>query len=173
MISVERVDTVNGWVYFLASPENATQRYLYRVRIDGTGKEERLTPASAPGMHSYNISPRGEFAIHFYSTFNTVPVTDIVRLPQHTVARTLIDNREVQERLAKLKQTPSEFFQVDIGEGVQARRLDDEAARFRSAETLSGALLCLRRTVGTDRARCSGVVAIVCGTRCWRSRVTS
>jgi dipeptidyl-peptidase 4 len=119
VITVERVDTVNGYVYFLASPENATQRYLYRVRVDGAGKEERLTPASAPGIHSYNISPRGEFAIHFYSTFNTVPVTDVVRLPQHTVARTMIDNREVQERIAKLKQTPSEFFQVDIGEGVK------------------------------------------------------
>ena len=119
VISVERVDTQNGWVYFLASPENATQRYLYRVRIDGAGKEERLTPANVPGVHSYNISPRGDFAIHFYSSFNKVPVTEVVRLPQHTVARTLIDNKEVQDRLAKLKQTPSEFFKVDIGEGVQ------------------------------------------------------
>ena len=119
VITVERVDTVNGYVYFLASPQNATQRYLYRVRIDGAGKEERLTPANIPGLHSYNISPRGEFAIHFYNTFNTVPVIDVVRLPQHTVARTLIDNRELQDRLAKLKQTPSEFFKVDIGEGVQ------------------------------------------------------
>ncbi|HEX5886519.1 MAG TPA: DPP IV N-terminal domain-containing protein, partial [Pyrinomonadaceae bacterium] len=119
VISVERVDSQNGWVYFLASPENATQRYLYRVRIEGGGREERLTPASVPGVHTYNISPRGEFAIHLYSSFNKVPVTEVVRLPEHTVARTLIDNREVQERLAKLKQTPSEFFKVDIGEGVQ------------------------------------------------------
>jgi dipeptidyl-peptidase 4 len=119
VITVERVDAQNGWLYFLASPENATQRYLYRVRIDGTGKEERLTPASVPGVHSYNISPRGEFAIHVYSTFNKVPVTDVVRLPQHAVARTLIDNRQVQDRLAQLKQTPTEFFKVDIGEGVQ------------------------------------------------------
>ena len=72
MITVERVDAQNGWLYFLASPENATQRYLYRVRIDGgqLARKERLTPASVPGVHSYNISPRGEFAIHVYSTFN-------------------------------------------------------------------------------------------------------
>ena len=119
VISVARVDAQNGWLYFIASPENATQRYLYRVRIDGTGKEERLTPANAPGTHSYNISPRGDFAIHDYSSFNRVPVTDVVRLPQHAVARTLIDNKQVQDRLAQLKQTPSEFFKVDIGEGVQ------------------------------------------------------
>jgi dipeptidyl-peptidase-4 len=119
VISVERVDLQNGWVYFLASPENATQRFLYRVRIDGSGKEERVTPASVPGVHSYNISPRGDVALHIYSTFNKVPVTEVVRLPQHTVVRTLIDNRQLQDRLAQLKQTPSEFFKVDIGDGVQ------------------------------------------------------
>src|SRR5262249_755095 len=53
-----------------------------------------------------------------YSSFNQVPVTEVVQLPQHTVARTMIDNKEVQDRLAKLKPTPSEFFKVDIGEGV-------------------------------------------------------
>ncbi|MCA1578830.1 MAG: S9 family peptidase [Acidobacteria bacterium] len=119
VITVERVDAKNGYVYFLASPDNATRRYLYRVRVDGSGKEERLTPASSPGVHSYNVSPRGDFAIHVYSTFNTVPTTEMVRLPQHEVARTLIDNRAVQERLSKLKPTATEFFKVDIGGGVQ------------------------------------------------------
>jgi len=118
VISVELVDSKNGWIYFLASPDNATQRYLYRVRIDG-GKEERLSPASATGTHGYQISPRGDVAIHTFSTFNHVPVTDVVRLPQHSSVRTLIDNHETQDRLAKLKPTATEFFKVDIGDGVQ------------------------------------------------------
>jgi dipeptidyl-peptidase-4 len=118
--SVERVDVTNGWLYFEASPENATQRYLFRERLSGTDtKAERITPATAPGKHGYNISPRGDVAIHTYSTFNRVPATDIVRLPQHAVVRTLLDNHEVQERVEKLKPTPTEFFKVDIGEGVQ------------------------------------------------------
>ena len=119
VITVERVDAQNGWLYYAASPTNATQRYLYRVRVDGTGKEERLTPTGTSSMHSYNISPRGDYAIHVYSSFNTVPVTEIVRLPQHEVVRTLIDNHDVQERLAKLKRTATAFFKVDIGDGVQ------------------------------------------------------
>jgi len=119
VITVERVDAKNGYLYFIASPDNATQRYLYRVRIDGSAKEERLTPATAPGSHSYNISPRGDFAIHYYTSFNRVPVTDVVRIPDHTLARTLIENREYQDRINKLKSTPTEFFRVDIGEGVQ------------------------------------------------------
>src|SRR5690349_6782605 len=119
VISVERVDPQNGWMYFAASPQNATQRYLYRVRLDGSGKEERLTPASATGTHNYDVSPRSDYAIHVFSTFNTVPITEIVRLPQHEVVRTLIDNKAVQERFAQLKPTATEFFKVDIGDGVQ------------------------------------------------------
>jgi dipeptidyl-peptidase-4 len=119
VVSVERVDQKGGWMYFIASPENATQRYLYRVRLDGTGKEERITPAAVAGTHGYNISPRGDVAIHTFSTFNRVPTTDVVRLPDHSLVRSLFDNRETQERLAKLKPSATEFFKVDIGDGVQ------------------------------------------------------
>jgi dipeptidyl-peptidase-4 len=119
VMGVQRVDTQNGFLYFMASPGNATQRYLYRVRLDGTGKEERLTPQTSSGTHDYDISPRGDVAIHYYSTFNHVPVTEIVKLPQHALVRTLIDNHEVQDRLAKLKPSATEFFKVDIGDGVQ------------------------------------------------------
>ncbi len=119
VINVERVDDVNDFIYFEASPENATQRYLYREPLDGSGKLERLTPASLPGTHSYNVSPRADLALHFSSSFMKPVVTDIVRLPQHTPVRTLFDNKEVQDRIAKLKATPFEFFKVDIGEGVK------------------------------------------------------
>ena len=118
VINVERVDDANDFIYFEASPENAAQRYLYREPLDGSGKLERLTPASMPGTHSYNVSPRADMALHFSSSFMKPVVTDIVRLPQHTLVRTLFDNKEVQDRIAKLKATPYEFFKVDIGEGV-------------------------------------------------------
>jgi dipeptidyl-peptidase-4 len=119
LISVEMVDAANGWLYFSASPENPTQKYLFRARLDGSGKAERLSPANQPGMHNYTISPRGDLAIHSYSNFAKVPVTDVVRLPQHASARTMIDNRELQERLTKLKPVAQEFFRVNIGEGVE------------------------------------------------------
>ena len=119
VINVERVDDVNDWIYFEASPSNATQRYLYREPLDGSGKLERITPESQTGIHSYNISPNGQFAIHVYSQFTQPPTTAVLGLPQHNTLRTLIDNRELKDRLSKLKRTPSEFFKVDIGEGVQ------------------------------------------------------
>ena len=41
VISIEGVDEKAGWLYYIASPENATQRYLYRTELNGNGKPER------------------------------------------------------------------------------------------------------------------------------------
>jgi len=119
VISVSSVDKGKGWIYFAASPENATQRYLFRTRLDGGGKPERISPSNESGTNNYDVSPAADFAIHTYSTFNSPPVIDVVRLPEHTTVRTLIDNRELKDRFSKLKQGPREFFRVDIGEGVK------------------------------------------------------
>jgi dipeptidyl-peptidase-4 len=119
VINVEKVDDERGWIYFEASPDDATRRYLFRAPIRGSAILHRLTPAQQPGSHAYNISPRGDVAIHFFSAFTKAPSTDLVRLPEHTVVRRLIDNKEVQDRLAKLKPTAHEFFKVDIGDGVK------------------------------------------------------
>ncbi|HSV33183.1 MAG TPA: S9 family peptidase [Pyrinomonadaceae bacterium] len=119
VIGIEKVDATGGWLYYAASPENPTQRYLYRSRLDGSGKAERLSPASEPGTHHYILPERGDFAIHTYSTFNKPAITEIIRLPQHTKLRTLIDNHDLENRLARLKQCPTEFFRVDVGDGTK------------------------------------------------------
>lgn len=122
LISVEYVSSSGGpndWIYFSASPENATQKYLYRARIDGRGKPERISPQSQAGTHNYSFSPRGDLAIHTFSSAAKVPVIDIVRADGGPPLRTLIDNKELEGRLARLKPAPREFFRVEIGEGIQ------------------------------------------------------
>jgi dipeptidyl-peptidase-4 len=44
VISVSSVDAAHGWLYFDASPENATQRYLFRARLDGTAPLRESRP---------------------------------------------------------------------------------------------------------------------------------
>ena len=61
-------DEKGGWMYFRASPDNAGQRYLYRSKLDGSGAPERVTPATQPGTHRYDVSPNGQMAFHTYST---------------------------------------------------------------------------------------------------------
>ena len=118
VISVKRIDEKGGWVYYIASPDNPTQRYLYRTPMDGSGRAERLTPAGRPGTHSYQISTDSTWAIHTYSTFNGPSVIDLVRLPDHERVRMLEDNSEFREKLDALKTCPTEFFRIDIGDGV-------------------------------------------------------
>ncbi|RPI45066.1 MAG: S9 family peptidase, partial [Bacteroidetes bacterium] len=112
------VDQRNGWFYYMASPANGTQKYLYRVPVDGSGNPERVTPVDQPGTHSYSIAPGAKWAIHTWSNINTPPVTELVRLPGHTVVRVLEDNRELREKVASLDYSPTEFLQLDIGEGI-------------------------------------------------------
>jgi dipeptidyl-peptidase 4 len=118
VIGVVGIDPKEDWLYYLASPENATQRYLYRTRIDGKGKPERLTATNQPGSHSYNVSPDLQWAIHIYSTFDTPPVADLVHLPDLKVQRVLEDNAKVRANIKDLISQPTEFVRVDIGNGV-------------------------------------------------------
>ena len=113
-----RVDEIQGWFYYNASPDNATQKYLYRVRLDGTGNPERVTPKNQPGTHDYVFSPDAKWAFHTYSTFDSPPVVELVELPQHRVLRVLEDNKELRAKAEAIIARPTEFFQLAVGDGV-------------------------------------------------------
>jgi dipeptidyl-peptidase 4 len=112
------VDEQRGWFYYLASPDDATRRYLFRLRLDGKGEPERVTPADQPGVHTYDVSPDGQWAFQTYSTFDAAPVTRLVQLTEHRTVRTLEGNRALSSMLSPLVTRPTEFFQIDIGDGV-------------------------------------------------------
>ena len=67
-IAISGVDEAAGLLYFIASPTNATQRYLYRAPLDGSADPVRVTPERLRGTNTYNISPNGRFAFHRFST---------------------------------------------------------------------------------------------------------
>jgi dipeptidyl-peptidase 4 len=119
VIRVIRIDEKGVWLYFIASPDNAAQRYLFRSRLDGTGQPERLSPADQPGTHSYQISPDARWAFHTVSSFGTPPVTSLVRLPGHQAVRALADNAALKQKVSSLKRQPVEFFRIGIGGGVE------------------------------------------------------
>lgn len=114
IISVQEVDDKKGWLYYNASPENATQRYLYRTRLNGKGKPKRLTPINQPGTHSYQVSGDARWAFHWYSTFERPTSMELVRLPNHRVARSLMENKKLRDNIDKLNRAPVEFFRVGI-----------------------------------------------------------
>lgn len=112
------VDETNGQFYFYASPNNGTQKYLFRCALDGSGKLERITPESQPGTHAYQFSPDYRWAIHTYSTFDNPPVVDLVSLPEHKSIRVLEDNSQLKETANHWITQKTEFFAIDIGAGI-------------------------------------------------------
>jgi dipeptidyl-peptidase-4 len=119
VISLLEVDQKNGFLYFIASPENPTERYLFRTKMDGKGKLEKLSPVEMTGQHSYQISPDAKWAIHTFSNVSTPNTIDLVSLPAHKSSRILQNNDEMKKKYSDLKISQKEFFKVDIGEGLE------------------------------------------------------
>lgn len=101
---IKCIDESKNFIYYTASPNNATQLYLYRVDIEKgsfvqvvkkvkrkvveivTSKKEEVELISAKdlkGTHDYNISPNGKYATHSFSNHNTPPVNEWITLPDN------------------------------------------------------------------------------------------
>jgi len=113
MITIKAIDEKTGNIYFMASPDNATQQYLYKVNIAST-EATLLSPAGQKGTHNYDISPAGTYAEHDFSNANTLPVNEWVTLPQH---QTVPNTTRTMRKPLKMPY-PVEFFQVTTEEGV-------------------------------------------------------
>ena len=119
VISEISADDAGKWFYFIASPDEATRKYLYRSRVDGSGVPQRVTPPNEPGTHMYDIAPNGKWAFHTVSTFDTPPVTQLVSLPDHKVVRVLEANDALTKKAQQLIPAPTEFFQLPVSNGVK------------------------------------------------------
>ena len=118
IIEKVKTDEVRGWFHFNASPDNGTQKYLYRVALNGKTAPERVTPAGQPGTHEYEFSPNARWAFHTYSRFDVPPMTELVEFPQHRTVRVVEDNPLLKNKMEYLLSSPTEFLQLDIGNDV-------------------------------------------------------
>ncbi|WP_018478482.1 S9 family peptidase [Pontibacter roseus] len=118
VMEIAGIDEKEEYVYFLASPDNATQQYLYRTRLNGKGKAERITPASQPGTHTYSLSPNAKYAQHRFSNYYTKPVGEWVSLPNH---KSTVGESAVAKALATADKAASgvEFLKIKTADGVE------------------------------------------------------
>ncbi|HWB26451.1 MAG TPA: DPP IV N-terminal domain-containing protein [Chitinophagaceae bacterium] len=117
VMNIDAIDEASGYVYFDASPTNATQKYLYRARLDGSAEAERLSPANQEGTHEYEVSPTGKYATHSFSNYYTPPVKEWVSLPSHKS----IDGDNVNRVVASSDKSKSNirYFTVKTQEGIE------------------------------------------------------
>ncbi|MEA3460668.1 MAG: S9 family peptidase [Bacteroidota bacterium] len=118
VVSLNCIHPKSGYVYYIASPENPTQRYLYRSRLNGKSKPERISPAGQEGQHRYVMSDDARWALHTFENAGTPPVISLVEVKSNEVVRVMEDNQKIKEKYAGLDLNSKEFFRVDIGEVV-------------------------------------------------------
>ena len=117
VIDVKLVDQASRTIYFLASPENATQSYLYEVNIDQPGKPGLLSQEQLQGSHDYSFSNDGKYAFHSFSNHYTSPARELVTIPDHTP---LDEKESIILALDSLKEEPAtEFFTIKTKDKVE------------------------------------------------------
>ncbi len=117
VIDIKHINQKEGYVYYLASPDNATQKYLYRTKLNGKGKNELLSPESLQGTHDYSFSSNGTFAQHTFTNHYTPRATEFVSVANH---KALSTDESIVLNLKELEKEPTtEFFKIKTADNVE------------------------------------------------------
>lgn len=117
VMNVVHFDEKENVVYFHASPDNATQKYLYKTGLDGKGEAERFSPEVQEGTHNYMISPNGQYAMHSFQNHLTRMTMEWIDLSTHQPLRetTGISNLKGNTQPEAIE----EFFTIILEDGTE------------------------------------------------------
>lgn len=113
IIGIDLIDENSQKLYFTASPNNATQKYLYQVSLKG-GKASNVSPLSQAGTHSYRISPNGKLAEHTFSSSTAYFAGEVVNLPSHQQKLAATVRRDLPGEIPQ-----PEFFKITTADGIE------------------------------------------------------
>lgn len=117
VIDLKYIHNKEGFVYYLASPDNATQKYLYKTKLNGKGKNELLSPASLKGSHDYSFSSNGNYAAHAFSNHFTPYSKEFISIANH---KALTEEESILKNVKKLEEKPTtEFFTITTADNVE------------------------------------------------------
>jgi len=110
-------DEKSDEVYFIASPNQPTERYLYKTSAKGKGNLKRITPEILEGSHNYQISTKAKYAFHSFSNYFTRPMQAVVSLPDH---KFINEDQNMVNKFDREKKNdhPLEFFQITTEDDV-------------------------------------------------------
>jgi len=117
VIDVKHINTQKGYVYYLASPDNATQKYLYKTKLNGKGKNELLSPESLKGTHDYSFSSNGNYAEHSFTNHYTKSTKEFITVVNH---KALSEEKSIENNLKNSKEkTTTEFFTITTADNIE------------------------------------------------------
>jgi len=110
-------DEKSDEVYFIASPNQPTERYLYKTSAKGKENLKRITPEILEGSHNYQISTKAKYAFHSFSNYFTRPMQAVVSLPDH---KFINEDQNMVNKFDREKKNdhPLEFFQITTVDDV-------------------------------------------------------
>ncbi len=114
-------DATGGKIYFMASPYDATQKYLYRINLSNTDTV-RVTPAVFDGTNFYSLSPDAKYATHTNASISHNFNIRLVALPEHTKVYPNAEDKftapQLNFKLEKFKIKTADGVEMD---GIMAR----------------------------------------------------
>lgn len=116
VIDVKYTDEKAGYVYYMASPDNATQNYLYKTKLNGNSKAELLSPKALKGNHDYSFSTSGKYASHTFSNHFTKYAREFITVADQ---KPLVEKDGILARLDTLQgKATTEFFTITTKDSV-------------------------------------------------------
>jgi dipeptidyl-peptidase-4 len=117
VIDLKHINQKAGEVYYMASPHNATQKYLYKTKLNGKGKNKLVSPESLKGTHGYSFSSNGTYARHTFTNHYTPRTSEFITVADH---KALNEEESILNKVEELEQeTNTEFFTVETADGVE------------------------------------------------------
>lgn len=115
VVELKGIDQKNKLVYYIASETTATEKDIYCVKFDGSGKKKISTEK---GSHNPEFSSGMKYYIDVYSNANTPNVTAIYDSKGKQV-RVLEDNGLLRSVMANYALSNKELFMFKTTEGVE------------------------------------------------------
>lgn len=128
--SFHGIDTERGVLFFSAAKDGGPvgqQFYAARVAMDGAAPSAPIRITTEPGTHRINLSDDYRYVIHTHSSASSPPtialeevVLDLGARPSASLRplKTLVDNADLRETLARFDLPTPEFMEVPGEDGV-------------------------------------------------------
>ncbi|MFK5973722.1 MAG: S9 family peptidase [Flavobacteriaceae bacterium] len=117
VIDLKHINSKEGYVYYLASPDNATQKYLYKSKLNGRGKNKLLSPKNLKGSHDYSFSSNGSYAVHTFSNHYTPYSKEFISVANH---KALNEKESIITTAKRLEEKPTtEFFTITTQDNIE------------------------------------------------------
>ncbi len=130
---IKCIDEANNFIYFTAAPESPTELYLAKVMIEKGNFSQQVAQVKRDvvnflvasdelvekvpwkklvGTHTYDISPKGKYAYHSFSNYNTPSVSEWITLAN---ARPVNAAKSIAANIKTDDKNDVEYLKLAIG----------------------------------------------------------